>query len=193
MSRWFNASAMPRCEHCQLFGTFINLSKVIMFFCLQQDLSKIGIEGLVPAHTVMVIKITATTSVGKALSDDKLALVMRACAAVLELEEFKKRLYEYIASRMNVLAPNLCMLVGSEIAARLMALAGGLLPLSNIPASNLLVPFLFISTLTTIFDDINLSILLLNAITGVGTEEAICCRIFALSSGFHPSARRSGL
>lgn len=40
---------------------------------------------------------------------------------------------------MSVTAPNLCVLVGSDIAARLMALAGGLLPLSNIPAGNLLV------------------------------------------------------
>ena len=49
------------------------------------------------------------------------------------------QLYDYITSRMNVLAPNLCVLIGPDVAARLMALVGGLPNLANIPSSNLLV------------------------------------------------------
>ncbi len=73
------------------------------------------------------------------ISADRLALVERACDAAIALDDHKRRLYEFVASRMGVLAPNLTAIVGSNVAARLMALAGGLVPLSNIPASNLLV------------------------------------------------------
>lgn len=43
----------------------------------------------------------------------------------------------YVESKMHKIAPNVSLVVGSETASRLMGLAGGLLPLSKIPACNL--------------------------------------------------------
>lgn len=40
---------------------------------------------------------------------------------------------------MSFIAPNLCALIGSDISARLMGLAGGLKKLSEIPACNIMV------------------------------------------------------
>jgi RNA processing factor Prp31 len=42
---------------------------------------------------------------------------------------------------MKYYAPNVTAIVGSEIAARLIALAGGLIPLSRMPSSTVQVPF----------------------------------------------------
>lgn len=46
------------------------------------------------------------------------------------------QILSFVESRMNKVAPNLSALVGSEIAARLMGVAGGLLALSRMPACN---------------------------------------------------------
>lgn len=45
----------------------------------------------------------------------------------------------FVQSRMNVIAPNTCALVGSGIASQLLGLAGGLTALSRIPGCNIAV------------------------------------------------------
>ena len=42
----------------------------------------------------------------------------------------------FLEGRMSVLAPNLCTLIGSRVAAQLVGLAGGVIALSKIPACN---------------------------------------------------------
>ncbi len=56
-----------------------------------QDLTGLSLEGLIPAHTVMVIKITATTTPGKPLPEEQLTHVLQACQAALTLEDFKRK------------------------------------------------------------------------------------------------------
>jgi U4/U6 small nuclear ribonucleoprotein PRP31 len=55
------------------------------------DLSQVPLEGLLPAHTVMVVKIAATTTTGRPLPDQQLQQLMRACDDVLQLEEYKRK------------------------------------------------------------------------------------------------------
>jgi U4/U6 small nuclear ribonucleoprotein PRP31 len=92
--------------------------------------------GLIPQTTILTISVTATTTVGKPLPPDELKRAFDGCDAIIELEEGKRNVYEYIESRMAFIAPNLSGLVGTAIAARLMAIAGGLPELSKIPACN---------------------------------------------------------
>ena len=49
------------------------------------------------------------------------------------------QILQFVESRMSSIAPNLSLIVGSEIAAKLMGLAGGLHALSRMPACNVLV------------------------------------------------------
>lgn len=49
------------------------------------------------------------------------------------------QILRYVESRMNVIAPNTCALVGSGIASQLLGLAGGLTALSRIPGCNIAV------------------------------------------------------
>jgi len=95
--------------------------------------------GLVPPSVVLTISVTATTTIGKPLPPEELQKCIDGCDAVLKLEEFKVKIFTYIESRMEKLAPNLSALVGPEIAARLIATAGGLVELSKIPSCNLQV------------------------------------------------------
>ena len=48
---------------------------------------------------------------------------------MLALEEEKAKLLNFIESRMNKIAPNVCVIIGSRIAAQLIGLSGGLVAL----------------------------------------------------------------
>ena len=67
----------------------------------------------------------------------ELGRVMEACNTALDLEKFKTTIYSYVESRMTFIAPNLSVLVGAPIAAKLMGVAGGLTALSKMPACNI--------------------------------------------------------
>jgi len=54
---------------------------------------------------------------------------------VIELSEYRGQLYDYLKSRMAAIAPNLTVLVGELVGARLIAHAGSLINLAKQPAS----------------------------------------------------------
>lgn len=62
-----------------------------------------------------------------------------ACDMAMELNNFKSRIYEYVESRMAFIAPNISVILGASVAAKLMGVAGGLTRLSKIPACNVLL------------------------------------------------------
>lgn len=93
---------------------------------------------LTPA-TIMVVSVTASTTQGTELSDKDLATVMESCEMAVELNKSKDRIFEYVESRMTLIAPNLTVIVGASIAAKLMGTAGGLTNLSKMPACNVLL------------------------------------------------------
>jgi U4/U6 small nuclear ribonucleoprotein PRP31 len=64
---------------------------------------------------------------------------MRGCEEIKSLEEEKLRLLQFIEGRMSKIAPNVCILIGSRIAAQLVGITGGLVALSKIPSCNLQV------------------------------------------------------
>jgi hypothetical protein len=59
------------------------------------------------------------------------------------------QIFSYVESRMNVLAPNLSAIISTNIAAKLLGVAGGLATFAKTPADNVFVgPFLASSSLT---------------------------------------------
>ncbi len=52
---------------------------------------------------------------------------------VVALSEYRAQLYDYLKSRMAAIAPNLTVLVGELVGARLIAHAGSLLNLAKYP------------------------------------------------------------
>lgn len=92
-----------------------------------------------PSASVMVLTLTASTASGKQLSDGELADIVAACEEALGLTADKQTLLSFVASRMTILAPNVSALLGSAVAAQLVAIAGGLKALSTTPACNIQV------------------------------------------------------
>ncbi|RWS30096.1 U4/U6 small nuclear ribonucleoprotein Prp31-like protein, partial [Leptotrombidium deliense] len=89
--------------------------------------------------TIMVLSVTASTTQGVVLSEEELHSIFEACDVAVELNSFKLKIYDFVESRMSFIAPNLSVVVGANIAAKLMGLAGGLTKLSKMPACNVAV------------------------------------------------------
>ena len=87
----------------------------------------------------MVVSVTAATTQGKPLEEDKLKLLIEACAAAFELDEVRQNILLYVESRMAMIAPNLSRIIGTTVATKLMGQAGGLTALSKMPSCNVLV------------------------------------------------------
>lgn len=105
----------------------------------EMDINKIDLKSLLPAATIMVINVTATTTSGKPLSDVELKRVIDACDIAINLSKSRQKLLEYVETRMSFIAPNLTNILGSGIAAKLIGISGGLTNLSKIPADNIMV------------------------------------------------------
>lgn len=117
----------------------IDYATVVKLIGNETDMTKLDLKSHLPAASVMVITVTSTTTKGKLLSEMDLNLVIQACDLVIEMDQQRSKLLSYVQSRMAYIAPNLSILLGSATAAKVMGLAGGLTPLSRIPACNILV------------------------------------------------------
>jgi U4/U6 small nuclear ribonucleoprotein PRP31 len=114
----------------------IDCSRLVKQIGNEMDLTLVDLGGLLPSATIMVVSVTASTTSGKPLSEENLKKTIEACDRALALDEAKKKVLEFVESRMGYIAPNLSAIVGSTVAAKLMGVAGGLSSLSKMPACN---------------------------------------------------------
>ncbi|KAI8111200.1 hypothetical protein M9434_004773 [Picochlorum sp. BPE23] len=105
----------------------------------EMEVTNVNLDNILPPSTVMVVTVTATTTNGQPLSDEALHDVMGACDIAKQLDEDKTSILKLVQMSMENIAPNLSTCVGSEIAAKLMGVAGGLQSLATIPACNIQV------------------------------------------------------
>jgi U4/U6 small nuclear ribonucleoprotein PRP31 len=97
----------------------------------------VPLKSILDAPSLMVVTVEATRATGRELQDVELAAIMTACKLLLNLDNSKHILTEYVQSRMSVFAPNLTVLVGSLTAAQFINYAGGLAGLAKTPACNI--------------------------------------------------------
>merc|ERR1712098_490031 len=72
---------------------------------------------------------------GTEISEIDLINIKHLCMQVVEIQEYRAQLYEYLKNRMMAVAPNLTILVGELVGARLISHAGSLMNLAKHPAS----------------------------------------------------------
>jgi len=90
------------------------------------DLTLVDLEGLLPSTTIMVVSVTTSTTSGKPLSEENLQKTLDACDRALSLDAAKKKVLDFVESRMGYISPNLSAIAGSAVEAKLMGTAGGL-------------------------------------------------------------------
>lgn len=99
----------------------------------------IDLEDIVPRTVQMTVSVSAATTDGQPLPPEELKKVMEACKLAQKLDSDRAKLQRFVGLRMSLVAPNLSAVCGAEVAAKLVGAAGGLLPLSTMPACNIQV------------------------------------------------------
>ena len=117
----------------------IDYARVVKAIGNEMDMMRVELDGVLPSATIMVVSVTGSTTSGEPLSENELQKTLKACDRALELDEAKKKMFNYVATRMADTAPNLSAVLGSDIAAQLIGIAGGLHALSKMPACNVQV------------------------------------------------------
>ena len=69
----------------------------------------------------MVVSVTASTTQGVNLTDAELTIVKESADVALALNDYKKKIFAYVESRMAFIAPNLSIIVGASTAAKLVS------------------------------------------------------------------------
>ncbi|CAG8501013.1 4626_t:CDS:10 [Ambispora gerdemannii] len=105
----------------------------------ETDLTKVDLRSILPSATIMVVTVTGSTSLGQKLSEEEAAIVDDACEMAFGLDLAKRKILEYVESRMTLIAPNLSAIVGSTTAAKILGQAGGLMALCKMPACNVML------------------------------------------------------
>lgn len=95
------------------------------------DFSAIPLEEEVESR----LKEVALISMGTEVSEEDMLNIMALCDQVISLADYRAQLSEYLRNRMIAIAPNLTILVGELVGARLIAHSGSLINLAKQPAS----------------------------------------------------------
>ncbi|KAJ4712544.1 Nucleolar protein 56-like [Melia azedarach] len=111
---------------------------------LIEDKSKLS-DDIIPALTDILgdedkakeIVEAGKASMGQDLSAIDLVNVQMFAQRVMDLSEYRKRLYDYLVTKMSDIAPNLASLIGEVVGARLISHAGSLTNLAKCPSSTL--------------------------------------------------------
>lgn len=94
------------------------------------------LEGAVGDKADRIVRL-AGVSMGVSMSDHDMENILGDARSVLKSFGFKDELAEYIRKKMEVLAPNLTVLVGEVIGAKMIGKAGSLSNLAKMPASTI--------------------------------------------------------
>ncbi|AFZ79550.1 U4/U6 snRNP-associated protein, putative [Theileria equi strain WA] len=105
----------------------------------ESDFTKVDLTDLLPNTTIMAITVASTMSSVSSLSSQILNKALSACNEGMLLAEFRNDILVYLESRMSLLAPNVCMILGSALTARLITQAGGLASLAKMPSQNIML------------------------------------------------------
>jgi len=83
------------------------------------------------------VKDAAEISMGIDITEEDETFIMNLADQVLELNDYRDSLSEYLKNRMNAIAPNLTLMVGELVGAKLISHAGSLINLAKYPASTI--------------------------------------------------------
>mmetsp|Transcript_7568 Transcript_7568/g.13340 ORF Transcript_7568/g.13340 Transcript_7568/m.13340 type:complete len:540 (-) Transcript_7568:108-1727(-) len=81
------------------------------------------------------VKEAAEVSMGTEISDLDIINIQSLAEQVLSMTEYRIQLFDYLKNRMNAIAPNLTILLGELVGARLISHSGSLMNLAKQPAS----------------------------------------------------------
>merc|ERR1719149_612012 len=113
----------------------IEYAKSVQFMSTRDRAADLDFSGILTEEAEASLKEAAIISMGTEISDQDVDHVKALADQVVSLSEYRAQLYDYLKNRMNAIAPNLSVMVGELVGARLIAHAGSLMNLAKQPAS----------------------------------------------------------
>ena len=111
-------------EYCRLADALQN----------ETDVSKVDVTGILPNTKVIAIAIALSSTSGRPLSPSELASLHHHCLHIESLVSQKTTFLSYLEVVVTCTAPNLCKLLGSEVASKVINACGGLKHMASTPA-----------------------------------------------------------
>ncbi|KAI8576899.1 hypothetical protein K450DRAFT_254828 [Umbelopsis ramanniana AG] len=109
-------------------------AKVVKLMGFRTNAQDMDLSAVLPEELEKELKDAAEISMGTEISQEDIENIHELCDQVISITEYRTQLYEYLK---NPIAPNLTMLVGELVGARLIAHAGSLMNLAKQPASTI--------------------------------------------------------
>jgi len=111
-------------------------AKLVLKCGMRPEFSKTDLSEILDDETLeAAVKEAAEVSMGTEIAEIDIINIQALAEQVLSMSEYRAQLYEYLKNRMNAIAPNLTVLVGELVGARLISHAGSLMNLAKQPAS----------------------------------------------------------
>lgn len=111
-------------------------AKVILACGFRREFKSTDLSQIFEDETIQAaVKEAAEVSMGTEIAELDIINIKSLAEQVLSMTEYRIQLFEYLKNRMNAIAPNLTVLVGELVGARLISHAGSLMNLAKQPAS----------------------------------------------------------
>ena len=119
-----------------IVGDNAQYSKVVLTGGFRNNFRNVDMSQIFEDETIeTALKEAAEVSMGTEISEMDIINIKSLAEQVLSMTEYRSQLYEYLKNRMSAIAPNLTILVGELVGARLISHAGSLMNLAKQPAS----------------------------------------------------------
>ncbi|XP_016987472.1 nucleolar protein 58 [Drosophila rhopaloa] len=109
--------------------------KTIKLVGTRDNMAASDLSDILPEDVEEKVKEAAEISMGTEISEEDVLNIQCLCDEIISINDYRIHLYDYLKARMMAMAPNLTVLVGDTVGARLIAHAGSLINLAKHPSS----------------------------------------------------------
>jgi len=122
-------------ELAKILNDNIVYSRVVLCMGVRSNVHNVDLTDVLPEEDAKRVTDAAVLSMGTDINEEDISHITDLCTQVIEIFEYREELNAYIKNRMHAIAPNLTLLVGELVGARLIAHVGSLINLAKHPAS----------------------------------------------------------
>ncbi|CAF3701891.1 unnamed protein product, partial [Adineta steineri] len=106
-------------ELAKIIQDNIAFCKIVQRLGYRTNAVDLDLSDILPADVEAQVKEAAEISMGTEISEEDIMNIRHLCAQVIEISDYRAQLFEYLKNRMMAVAPNLTVLVGELVGARL--------------------------------------------------------------------------
>ena len=124
-------------EAGKIISDNVTYAKLVQAIGMKTNVKNTDLSEILTEEDQQKIKEAAEISMGSEISKEDELNIKELCGQIIFLSEYRSSLSEYLRNRMMTIAPNLTIMVGELVAARLISHAGSLVSLAKMPGSTI--------------------------------------------------------